>query len=407
VLRGHEKALRDLLEGIGGAIKQNPYFRFDALESVHFLRWVVLEARSPSAPARLAFESNYDGTPEEHLAELFSVAPAGMQAIYTHCDGYPAAADTRSGSSPARSIEYLLAHTVPYQAFYVGVPGLSAKRIKAEAALRAAVEMYLSAAHPNGGSPPRSLEVYRGALGEVRRRPEFESLLREPDAPFSFHPTRLALAGAVAAGAVPVLVPALFLIRMKEWLDSPAEEHVISDGALDLMAREDLQVQNQLTHVVPIRAGRLRRFSLKAVLAAINFFSHELFNRGNLGGISSIHFARWVFVEEDQTVVFFSNYDGSWASYLGDFIDRAHVGLTSIWSNTQGFPKTYFLIFKGATDEEKFKAWTRAYQVPTQLWFSAYPDLTVPNILNNRRIASGLQKPIKTERGARQWLARF
>ena len=31
VLRGHEKALRDLLEGIGGAIKQNPYFRFNAL----------------------------------------------------------------------------------------------------------------------------------------------------------------------------------------------------------------------------------------------------------------------------------------------------------------------------------------------------------------------------------------
>lgn len=399
--------LRAFLEGVGASIKKNDYFDFDALGSVHFLRWVVIDARYEGGQAFLAFESNYDGTLDGHLAELFTVAPRGMHAIYSHCSGYPA---SPGGAPPPTSsaTRYLLDHEVPYEAFYVGVPGLSVKRIKAEAALRAAVEEYLGSEAPNGGhNRGSSLDRYRGALAAIRRRPDLAWVLAEPDPPFEIHPFRLWAAASAAALALPAIFPGLLLVRLKEWLDSPAEQHVISDDSLRLMAREDLQVQNQLTHVVPIRPGVLRRVSLRAVLGTINFLARELFNRGNLGGISSIHFARWVFLKEDQRLLFFSNYDGSWESYLGDFIDRAHVGLTSVWSNTQGFPKTYFLIFKGATDEERFKAWTRAYQVPTELWYSAYPDLTVPNILNNRRICAGLRNAIETERGAREWLARF
>jgi hypothetical protein len=45
--------------------------------------------------------------------------------------------------------------------------------------------------------------------------------------------------------------------------------------------------------------------------------------------------------------------------------------------------------------------------VTTQLWYSAYPDLTVRNILGNRKICAELARGLESERALRRWLARF
>jgi len=88
----------------------------------------------------------------------------------------------------------------------------------------------------------------------------------------------------------------------------------------------------------------------------------------------------------DGWVVFLSNYDGSWASYLGDFVDRASQGLTAVWSNTRDFPRTVQLIGAGARDEERFLSFGRNHQEQTWVWFSAYPNLTVSTIQNSAAI---------------------
>ena len=85
-------------------------------------------------------------------------------------------------------------------------------------------------------------------------------------------------------------------------------------------------------------------------------------------------------VARRHRLLFFSNYDGSWESYLGEFIDRAACGLTAVWSNTVGFPRTCRLLGAGARDEEAFKQWTRRHQILTQVWWSGVPDSTVQNI---------------------------
>jgi hypothetical protein len=121
---------------------------------------------------------------------------------------------------------------------------------------------------------------------------------------------------------------------------------------------------------------------------------------GRLGGIQTIHFARWVALP-DRRLLFFSNYDGSWEAYLGDFIDKASMGLTMIWSNTLWYPKTRLLMFKGATNEGAFKAWTRAYQVPTQVWYSAYPTLSVGDVLRNAELRELLGGPLTPHTSAR------
>jgi hypothetical protein len=172
------------------------------------------------------------------------------------------------------------------------------------------------------------------------------------------------------------------------------------------MMSENFVVQNQLTHLVEVKPGSFRRRTLKFVLGAINLLAKILFNRGTLGGIPSIHFARWVMIDDDKRLLFFSNFDGSWENYLGDFVDKAAVGLTGVWSNSKNFPKTENLISKGATDEQHFKEWARQHQIPTQVWYTAYKGLSVENINNNSAIRRGLFRKI-SEAKARQWLKRI
>jgi hypothetical protein len=142
---------------------------------------------------------------------------------------------------------------------------------------------------------------------------------------------------------------------------------------------EDRVEQNGLTHLVALKPGWYRLFTLKLVLYLLPALV------GRLGGVRATHFARWVALR-DRRLLFFSNYDGSWEAYLGELIDKASRGLTMIWTNTIWYPKTRFLLFKGARDEAAFKAWARAHQVPTQVWFSAYPGLSVGDVLDNARL---------------------
>jgi hypothetical protein len=262
-----------------------------------------------------------------------------------------------------------------------------------------------------GGASAAPAPDPRALLCEAERRVRADARLSRAldnaDDSSPLHPLRLAAGVLGALWLSPALLSALCAIRVKEVFDTQTEQVAIPDAAAALMAREDLQIQNQLTHLVPLKPGTLRAVSTRVVLGAIDFLAHEFFTRGNLGGISSIHFARWVLVDNGQRLLFFSNYDGSWESYLGDFIDKASLGLTSVWSNTEDFPKAFFLLFKGATDEERFKAWTRAHQVPTQTWYSAYPELTVRNILNNRKIAAELRRRPTRKRAVQHWLQRF
>lgn len=407
IVEGHEQVLRALLDEIGTHVRENPFIPFDKLLLVHFLRWVIVPASS-SSPALLAFESNHDGTVQAHLAELMREAAAGVHAIYRHCVGYPVGGDTLAPAVRPVVERFLLGHAIPYRAFYVAVPGASASQIRGEEAIRQAIERYLSSLDPSGaGRAADPMAICRAILERIGADPELKRILDQADDSMPLRPLRLAAGVFGAAAVLPAIVPALLAIRVKELFDTQSEQLAIPDQARQLMAREDLQVQNQLTHVVSLRPGPLRALSTRVVLGAIDFLAHELFTRGSLGNISSIHFARWVLIDGGRRLLFFSNYDGSWENYLGDFIDKAAVGLTSVWSNTEGFPQSLFLLGKGATDEERFKAWTRAHQISTQVWYSAYPRLTVPNILNNRAICAQLRRGIETEHEAREWLKRL
>jgi hypothetical protein len=149
--------------------------------------------------------------------------------------------------------------------------------------------------------------------------------------------------------------------------------------------REDRTFQNHMCNH-PGEAGPVPT-ALAAACSASSVSPHRLyFNRGELGGIPTIHFARWVITPDGRQVLFFSNFDGSWERYLGDFIEQARRGLNAIWSNTLGYPKTFGLVEGGAEDEERFKSFARNSMHRTRVWYAADPDLSIQNIRDNARI---------------------
>jgi hypothetical protein len=76
-----------------------------------------------------------------------------------------------------------------------------------------------------------------------------------------------------------------------------------------------------------------------------------------------------------------SDYDGSWESYIDEFAEMILSGLDAIWETSYGYPAD------GARDLPAFKRFLRSHQVPAELFYSAYPDETVLNIIHDRAFA--------------------
>ncbi|MBA3936142.1 MAG: hypothetical protein H0X38_01680 [Planctomycetes bacterium] len=399
VIPGRVAELTALLQAIGDRIDDNAHIPFAALTTTHFCRWVVIPATGPY-PAQLAFESSYDGADDAaYVAHLLQVAGPGLRTIYAHCAGLSAA------PADAELTAWLLARRVAYGAFHLAYPGRSVADIRNDTRLRAAAEDFLDGALAAGrigaATPPAQA---RALVADHLHRQQPPLVLaphaREPCAwGLAVRWTLLVLAALALA---PLWVPVLLF---KEWRDASATLGPVV-AAPELRQREDHTVQNQLTHLVELKPGLFRRCVLRGVLAAIDGLAHLLFTRGRLGSISTIHFARWVFIDDGRRLLFFSNFDGSWENYLGDFVDKAALGLSAVWSNTVGFPRTWLLVLAGARDEERFKSWTRVHQLQTQVWFSNHPDETVDNILDNAALRDGLAGTGAAP-DARAWLRRL
>ena len=138
-------------------------------------------------------------------------------------------------------------------------------------------------------------------------------------------------------------------------------------------------------------------------LGLANYSSRHLFSRGSLAGLRTVHFARFITFGRPARVLFMSYYDGSLESYMNDFIDKVAWVLNGVFGNEAGFPRTQWLLGAGARDEAGFKAFLRGNQIPTQAWYSAYPNLTSANVDANARLAAGLRGEMSESEAAR-WL---
>lgn len=209
----------------------------------------------------------------------------------------------------------------------------------------------------------------------------------------------------LAIGLPAAAIVAYVKLRRREDRDVPEDLEPGAGLVAEVMARETFAAQNLLFSVSTLKRGLLRRLTLRLAFWSVGLVGHFC-RPGFLGTNRVIHFARWLVVPGTDKMVFLSNYDGTWQGYVGDFVTNpagAH-GVSAIWSNCAGFPRTRNLVSGGAADRDRLVRWARRQQRPVPFWYSAYPALTTDRIRINAAIRQGLASAA-TQADAADWLA--
>lgn len=347
---GHEAALQAALQAVSADPAALP---FAALDGLHFARLTPLGER------RLLVNAVHDG-PADHFIETLRSRLPGLAAVFDHCEGFPGL------HSPAAFAGWFRPQRFPADIFF-RAHRYSVREVRAFVALYDRLDEWLS-------------------------RPEVERVL----ALLSHVPSRATpppapgwaarLAGLAAAGGADLLLAALR--KPQVWFARRVQPGPRREPALTvhtpcwLTDRADL-VQNEMTVMLPVHP-RLRGY-LKTILTAAGRALRNPPADGTLAGVSTVHFGRWMMADGGHNLLFVSNYDGSWETYIGEVAsDRVGRGLDLIWGCCQGYPAS------GAADIQTFKQVIIDHQHRAEVFYSAYPEQSARNILSAIRVAESL-----------------
>lgn len=416
-----EAELRALLESMnrepGTADPNNSLVPFGKLRQLHFARILILADQTMgdiaayglpvvNYPRYLTLLGEFDGPNDTFLRELARQAESGLRQLFSHCQEYRPEVDL---------LDWMKARSVSPAAAYVNWVGRTMQQVREEEILHQTLEKFIEA---NSASlrvlqPRQAREALVKFVADEQQAGHLT--LTDPEAT----PLGWKLRNAVHLIAIPLIVlvlsPLLLLclpffligLRRREKSDPEIAPRVDPVYAERLAAIEDRDVTNQFSAMGSIKPGMFRHLTISAVLLAIDYTARHIFNRGRLARVTTIHFARWVSLDGGKRVLFASNYDGSLESYMDDFINKVGFGLNIVFSNGLGYPRTNWLIMDGAKDEQRFKNYLRRHQLPTQVWYNAYPGLTALDRKRNALIREGLEQASMTDSEIQEWLKLF
>ncbi|XZF14145.1 hypothetical protein ACTHGU_20395 [Chitinophagaceae bacterium MMS25-I14] len=390
-------------------VETNSIIPFKKITSIHFARLLILDAGNDAygnpLPDRLAFTTNYDNPTENHLHEMISVAGPGLWQIFSMTDNFP-----KGAFSATTLYNYFLTHNKPAETFYKGIGYRSVQQVHNENQLRNLIEAFAD----NNAAALKKLpatEIRQKIIDHVFSNPEF-AWAKQPDAGpaaawnFTFY-SKLTVVILLFIILLPLIIPFVIIwmlimlsveIREKQTANPLTKDHIRA-----LVDRETQIVQAQFSALGNVKPGAFRLATMMFLLRMTDFLAPYLFSKGKLSGIPTVHFARWLIINNGKQMLFLSNYDGNSENYLRDFIHIAAKQLTLMFCHTEGYPKTRFMIFGGAKDAEGFMEWARSKQIITNVWYSANKEVSVRNIFNNGKIRAGLYGRMN-EAEARKWL---
>ncbi len=416
---GRESGLRALLQSMntqpGLANPDNPLLPFGHINTLHVARFTVLRANTNDdishygvSPrpwhSSLVFLGDVDGDPDLVLAELCVRAGPGLAEIFSHCENFNPLSDNL--------LSWLRDHKLNASANYVNWRGRTVVQIHEEQALARFVRDWIAGEGNELPESPRELHSkLRQALSE-----EVADLRLSltPDAPTPaiwYLKNTLHLIGIPALGflllPLVILLMPLYLWRLRQLEKSdpvynprPSAEHV-----QQLTEVEDIDITNHFNVFGQVKPGPLRRLSIKTFLLLLDYACRHIYHRGYLARVQTIHFARWVMLDNDSRVYFASNYDGSADSYMDDFINKVAWGLNLVFSNGVGYPPTRFLLKDGAKIEGMYKNTLRRNQLASECWYKAYPGLSAVDLARHQKIREGLMRQNPSDSELSAWLS--
>src|SRR5262249_37681581 len=246
---------------------------------------------------------------------------------------------------------------------YVNWPGRTVRQVHEEAVLRDALEEYMRRnASALKGLSAREVHLTLQRFVDAEKSVGRLKLSEESSTPLGWRINNLVhLIGVplllLLTSPLLIVIAAVFLIRLRrlEKTDPELCSRVAPSYSEELAILEDHDVTNQFTAMGSFKPGIVRRWTAIFALWIIDYGARHVFTRGRLGRVRTIHFARWVTLDNKKRLVFLSNYDGSLESYMDDFINKVGFGLNLAFSNGVGYPRTNWLVLDGCKDERKFK----------------------------------------------------
>lgn len=411
VAAGREASLRNLLAKMnvqpGQVDPGNSVLPFSRFEELHFARLVILDDQTagdivvygqppPTYPLYLAFLADFDGFYDDFVSRLIEDASPGLRRIFSHCEGFDDATDLRA---------WMKEQEHPPRAAYVNWIGRSVRQCRQEARLRTTLVDYLASTPEAAGRPAAQLHA------KLREYARSQGLIPEPEpaTPAGWwirNKLHAILMAPVLLLALTLWGPVILLaLRSHEKSDpviAPPPDPAFAKKLADI---EDHGFTNQFSAMGSLKPGLFRRWTTVLVLAVLNYTTRHIFNKGRLARVHTIHFARWVFIDNKKRMLFASNYDGSLDSYMDDFINKVAFGLNAAFSNGVGYPATRWLLLDGAKDEQKFKHFIRRHELATEVWYNAHEGLSANDLRRNTAIRQQLEAESLTEQEAREWAA--
>ena len=374
---GQEDALRTILEAIASDLFDNPYLKLARSLKTHFLRLALIT--DPDNGPRLLVTGNFDGRLSAYLDELAQLGP-DMDQIWNKCEGY---------QGRSRFAEFIEANSLKAQSVFIAVRRETVQNVRTRIAIREKIQQVLDgeAIAPYLDDPKQ----VKAALNRIFR------LQRQPSVWRLAGLTGLRL-WLLIGDAFSLIVDTLrrgalaLVLLLGRILGKPEQRRITGEyigvevdqeRTRTLLRAETVEGINHLHLLSTVRPGRRLRLKIVLFLADITF--RFLFPPGFLADIRTIHFAHWVLVDGGKRLLFVTHYDNSFDNYLGDFADRAETGLNSIWNNVEGYP------IAGGADLVGFKQFFRNdQQLPSQVFYKAYPSVSVQNRIRDRDLTQAL-----------------
>lgn len=408
-----KEQLRQTLAIIEDDLEDNALMPFRKINTIHFIRWIIIDNAKDKnmklLPPALLLSSNFDGTPEEHVHLLCTTYPDGIDAIYRYCKGYP--------SSPhhKQRVEYLLKYQIKEKLFWPGLRGTTREQVYKDDFLFNEIQNFIDRdnifeqdvkqAHQSITSFVKSQNNLKWAL-EPGPKPSLWWRFKYKSGYFHF--PAIAIPGILLfwwALILWILIGRLLEIRdyRKKIYTEPRKETY-----KDIVSLENHVLQNQFAVYGTIKNPRwYKRLTVEIVLSAFRWNGKYGSAEGILGGIDTIHFARWIIFNKGNNMMFMSNYDSSWENYFSEFVNRSSGPMNLTFGSMIGYPPIKWLIGKGAKNELDFKRIARLNQYPADVWYSGYPHLSAKNIQNNLRIRQFLSEKNPNDKEIKDWLRRF
>jgi hypothetical protein len=391
----------------GLADPDNPILPFARFSKIHFARVLVLDdptladrTHFPNlyfpCPVRLALLVVCDGTAEAQIDEMAAVAGDGLRRLFGHCEDFDEDTDLR---------RWLHSNRIDSATFYMNWRGRTVLQSREEQVLHDVLREELA------GLPAASPLETKRALREAVARRGVKLTPGEPTPPGRWLANLVDLVGVpiVILLMTPVLIVLAPLLAIKLRRLETANPVIAPLRTPELMERlsrfEDRDVTSPFGAMGSVQPGLFRRWAASYLLWLIDWAARHITTRGKLSRVRTIHCARWIFVDDKRRMYFASDYDGSHEAYMDDFVNKVAFGLNLSFSHAIGYPKTRWLLWGGASRERDYKNFLRRHELPSPVWYKAYPGLTCQDLARNARIRKGLESGRDDDRAVRRWLA--